>query len=270
MDTLTESPQISTLDVYYSSSSPQENPGLVCSYPPASFLGLGLNATIFHYSHWNPPKGNPGCSKRVPNTGSGNSTSLYSSSNEPSPSSKANKQKIIKQTINNLQNLTSKDAKYIGNLAIKCKRDWKKIAQKFSKHKDRVYEPQELRAMYNSCSFKRQNQRAKFTCEDDVKLKQCVDQQGLNWVKIAESFPGKCPLSLRNRYYAKIRSSSDTASKSSDTKTTKKTNNQQKYKLAVGRGEPKINLSILIDDLVLDESPVCLEFINDLLEKATF
>lgn len=45
----------------------------------------------------------------------------------------------------------------------------------------------------------------KFTVEEDTKLFEMVRTTGKNWIDMAQFFPGRNAINLKNRYYAALR-----------------------------------------------------------------
>lgn len=86
------------------------------------------------------------------------------------------------------------------SLAIRYKKDWKKISKRFFTLTNKHYTPFELRQISKTMENS-QAKKLKFTDEEDRELITAYLKLGPDWLKIVEQFPGRCPLSLRCRYY---------------------------------------------------------------------
>jgi hypothetical protein len=101
---------------------------------------------------------------------------------------------------NALPKLSKELEEELRSLAIRYKKDWKKIAKRFYTLTNKHYTPFELRQISKSIENSQQK-KLKFTDEEDRELIAAYLKIGPDWLKIVEQFPGRCPLSLRCRYY---------------------------------------------------------------------
>ncbi len=101
--------------------------------------------------------------------------------------------------------LTKSQALYLNNLIFTLKKDWKKISRRFQSAYGIKLNPKTIKERYMENIEGTKHLR--FRKEDDVRLISLIKDHGLNWVKLSEFFPGRCPVSLKNRYYSFIRKS---------------------------------------------------------------
>lgn len=131
--------------------------------------------------------------------------------------------------------------------------DWRRVSQKVKRDKMVDFSAEELRSHFREKQPKNMKKR-KFNREEDLKLVGLIDELGMDWVELAESFgPDRCPISLRNRYFSGLKNNEEYL---------RELANEVKER----KGENNM-LKMNVRDIVLEDEPEWLTVINSLLLK---
>jgi hypothetical protein len=98
-----------------------------------------------------------------------------------------------------------RDDDLLYEVVIKCKNDWKRVTKAIFEKTSKSIPAKTLRKRYQLVMNFKKRERAKFTHEDDKKIVKAIQEFGLDWSKIAQSFGDMPPNMLKNRYYSYIR-----------------------------------------------------------------
>jgi hypothetical protein len=104
-----------------------------------------------------------------------------------------------------LRKWTEEDDNLLLEIGIKAKNDWKRVACKFLSVKKIKRSPNFYKKRFREINLKPAKQRIKFTHQEDLKLVDLIQNFGMQWERIAEEFPGRCSVMVKNRYYSYIR-----------------------------------------------------------------
>lgn len=130
----------------------------------------------------------------------------YSSPRDTDTSSPSDKKVISKGKATKGKRVwDEEDEALLLNLGTLYKNDWKKIAKRIYKLRKIKKTPSWLRKRFKQVRTLPGKKRQKFTHEEDLKLIAAIDEIGMNWIKIAETFPNREAIMLKNRYYSHIR-----------------------------------------------------------------
>ena len=87
-------------------------------------------------------------------------------------------------------------------LARKCKTDWKKVAKRLDFGR---FTPNFLKKKYKDITDNQPQKRIHFTETEDLLIVKYFMKFEYDWEKMADYFPRRTPIMLKNRYYAHIR-----------------------------------------------------------------
>lgn len=99
---------------------------------------------------------------------------------------------------------TTADDDKLKVLVDRCKKDWKKIAKKFQRENKKIT-PHFLKNRFKFLNNDKFLLRIKFEHQEDLKLAKLFKLHGSKWDLIAQQFPNRTSVMLKNRYYSYIR-----------------------------------------------------------------
>lgn len=99
---------------------------------------------------------------------------------------------------------TTADDEKLKVLVDRCKKDWKKIAKKFQRENKKIT-PHFLKNRFKYLNNDKFLLRIKFEHQEDLKLAKLFKMHGSKWDLIAQQFPNRTSVMLKNRYYSYIR-----------------------------------------------------------------
>lgn len=165
-------------------------------------------------------------------------------------------------------------------LALKYKRDWKKISKRIETQHHMVIDHFVLRQICKTLESGTQK-RVKFSEEDDEALLRAVEAESMNWFNVATYFPDRTPLSLRNRYYVLTKNSKGSKKSSSDTKKNGSagsskpkrsqnlslSNKGKDFSIPNDLTEAPVSLLTSVSNLKFKQNPDWLDLINSILSE---
>jgi hypothetical protein len=93
--------------------------------------------------------------------------------------------------------------KTLSTIVVSYKQDWKKVTKKISKIFSHEFSASELKEIY--WNYKPKTKRIVFNKNIDNCIKYNITKLGLDWERISDLIPGLTSISIRNRYYSKLR-----------------------------------------------------------------